>query len=251
MVYLALKGIEVDRGVIAQPGTTGSQSVSSLSFRPSVVLFDGGDKANVEPNFVPNAEMVFGVATSSTERAAMWIGSDSNNPPYPSDTDLSTSAVIRSLTPGSPSVDAVADFVSMDSNGFTINWSSADATARRVGWIALGGAAALYRSVGTTATNLTAGSPTLEITGTTATFSGPLPDNVGVGDVLTYNTGADQLAFIHGRTSSTVFTVKDKDGGTPTAAGGRNGGGCVSCLHIAEQLGNSNSKPAHHRAQPG
>ena len=67
---------------------------SSLSFRPSVVLFDGGDKANVEPTFLQNAEMVFGVATSSTERAAMWIGSDSNNAPYSSDTDLSTSAII-------------------------------------------------------------------------------------------------------------------------------------------------------------
>jgi uncharacterized delta-60 repeat protein len=35
---------------------------------------------------------------------------------------------------------------------------------------------------------------------------------------VAYSSGQDQLAFIHGRTSSTVFTVKDKDGGTPTAA---------------------------------
>jgi hypothetical protein len=45
-----------------------------------------------------------------------------------------------------------------------------------------------------------------------------MPTNVGVGDVLAYNNGSEQIAFIHGRSSATVFTVKDKDGGTPAAA---------------------------------
>jgi len=78
----------------------------------------------------------------------------------------------------------------------------------------------LYRSVGTTATNLNTGGRTVQIAGSTATFSGPMPDNVGVGDVLTYVSGGNQLAFIHGRTSSTEFTVQDKTGGTPIAASG-------------------------------
>ncbi len=76
----------------------------------------------------------------------------------------------------------------------------------------------LYRSVGISSGDLNTSSRTVEISGSTATFSGPMPDNVGVGDVLTYNSGGSQLAFIHGRTSSTIFTVKDKDGGTPTSA---------------------------------
>ena len=45
-----------------------------------------------------------------------------------------------------------------------------------------------------------------------------MPDNVGVGDALTYISGGNQLAFINGRTSSNVFSVTNKDGGTPTAA---------------------------------
>jgi hypothetical protein len=77
---------------------------------------------------------------------------------------------------------------------------------------------ALYRSVGITATNLNTGLETVGISGPTATFSGPLPPNIGVGDVLAYNSGGARLAFIHGRTSSNVFTVADKNGGTPTAA---------------------------------
>jgi hypothetical protein len=74
----------------------------------------------------------------------------------------------------------------------------------------------LYRSVGTNGNNLNTDSRTVEISGSTANFAGDMPNNVGVGDVLTYNSGGNQLAFIHGRTSSTVFTVKDKDGNSPT-----------------------------------
>ncbi|KPJ58178.1 MAG: hypothetical protein AMJ46_14545, partial [Latescibacteria bacterium DG_63] len=81
-----------------------------------------------------------------------------------------------------------------------------------------GAAGALYRSVGTNASNLNTSNRTVTISGSTATFSGSMPDNVGVGDVLTYSAGGNQLAFIHGRTTSTVFTVKNKDGGTPAAA---------------------------------
>ncbi|MFQ5922440.1 MAG: beta strand repeat-containing protein, partial [Anaerolineales bacterium] len=77
---------------------------------------------------------------------------------------------------------------------------------------------ALYRSVGTTATDLNTSSRTVEISGTTATFSGQMPNNVGVGDVLVYNNGSNQLAFITSRSSSTVFTVADKAGATPASA---------------------------------
>jgi len=81
----------------------------------------------------------------------------------------------------------------------------------------------LYRSVGTTATDLNVDTRQVDIVGTTATFDGYMPANVGVGDALTYNiTATDYLAFIVGRTSSTVFTVEDKDGGTPQATGGNN-----------------------------
>jgi len=100
------------------------------------VLFDGGDKATTN-GFEADAEMVAGVATSSSARASFWIGCDSNGSPYPSDTDLSNSAVIRSLTAGTPTLNAQADLASMNSDGFTINWTTADSTERKIGWIAL------------------------------------------------------------------------------------------------------------------
>jgi hypothetical protein len=47
----------------------------------------------------------------------------------------------------------------------------------------------------------------------TATFSAAQPNNIGVGDVITYNTSLN--AYISGRTSSTVYTVQTVTGGAP------------------------------------
>jgi hypothetical protein len=61
----------------------------------------------------------------------------------------------------------------------------------------------------------------LTVSGSTATFDIDLDNQIGVGDVIQYdsdgNGSIDALAFIHGRTESQTYTVKDKDGGTPTA----------------------------------
>ncbi|MBT4763153.1 MAG: hypothetical protein HOO06_15780 [Bdellovibrionaceae bacterium] len=93
----------------------------------------------------------------------------------------------------------------------------------------------IYRSVGPANTvTLQAGAGIdLTIVNSTATFSTPLPDSVGIGDIIQYdadndgpNDGSsgdvnhDALAVIHGRTSSTVYTVKSIDGSTPTATAG-------------------------------
>lgn len=83
----------------------------------------------------------------------------------------------------------------------------------------------IYRSVqpGVTAA-LSATGGTLTISGTTATFSLAQPDSIGVGDAIQYdsdgNSSIDAVAFIHGRTSSTVYTVANAAGGTPTAVTG-------------------------------
>jgi hypothetical protein len=61
----------------------------------------------------------------------------------------------------------------------------------------------------------------MTISGSTATFATALADNIGVGDAIQYDSDDDDIidaiAFIHGRTSSTEYTVKDKDGNAPTA----------------------------------
>jgi len=86
----------------------------------------------------------------------------------------------------------------------------------------------IYRSVGPGNTiALAAGTnfTPMNISGAgNATFFAPLPGNVGVGDVVFYdsqgNGTIDSTAFIHGRTSSTAFTLRDAAGGVPTTTGG-------------------------------
>ncbi len=99
-------------------------------------------------------------------------------------------------------------------------------------------AMAAYRSVGVTATNLNTGSRTLEIVGNTATFSGAMPANVGVGDVLQYQVGAPYyLAFVSARVTDTVYTVQSAAGGTAPGRGGGHHGRRLPLLHLALQVG--------------
>jgi hypothetical protein len=148
IIYLALRGISVDRGILTQPST----GVTGLSFKPSAVLFDGGDKPavgyapgstewnNGQTGFEQHAEAIAGVGDGQTQ-AAIWIGCDSETSPYPSDTALSTSKVVLSLTAGSPDInnpDADAALSSINDDGFTLNWTNNYGTGRKIGWIALG-----------------------------------------------------------------------------------------------------------------
>ncbi len=80
----------------------------------------------------------------------------------------------------------------------------------------------VYRSVGpgVSAALATGGSNALTIEGARASFAAALPDRVGVGDVLQYDSDddgvVDALAFVHRRDSATVYRVAAEDGSAPT-----------------------------------
>lgn len=81
----------------------------------------------------------------------------------------------------------------------------------------------IYRSVeaGATSAKATGTSNALSISGSTATFASALADEIGVGDAIQYDANGSSaitdVCFIHARTSSTSYTVKNAAGGTPTA----------------------------------
>lgn len=84
----------------------------------------------------------------------------------------------------------------------------------------------IYRSVGPgdTSAIATGVGNNLTISGSTATFTTALPNNIGIGDVIQYdsdsNGSVDALAFIFGRNSSTVYLVKKADGTIPISVTG-------------------------------
>jgi hypothetical protein len=80
-------------------------------------------------------------------------------------------------------------------------------------------ATAMYFSCGDSTADLKTGTPTLTISAsTTGTFSTAQTANIGVGDIVTYNT--TDKAVIVGKTSTSVWTLRALTGGNPPAASG-------------------------------
>ena len=114
----------------------------------------------------------------------------------------------------------------------------------------------LYRSVGITATPLASGAANaLTISGSTATFGVALANNIGVGDAIQYdsdgNGSIDALAFIHGRTSSQSYTVKNKSWCGTDGCRRRQRLGHLPGLHPARQLGIADREHQHQRDRQG
>ncbi|MCC6808499.1 MAG: hypothetical protein IT381_13825 [Deltaproteobacteria bacterium] len=125
-------------------------------------------------------------------------------------------AVIDELEPPDDGGDLLAVVVeATDPDGLPVLQPGAALTAS----VRLATARHLYRSVGTSATAVAAGSPALklDVTGRFARFSSPLPDGVGVGDALVYDSDGDALvdalAIVHARHGSEKLSVRAPGGG--------------------------------------
>lgn len=121
------------QGTIACPAGTGNFSVTSTTFTPTVVLF-WGTKQTAE-GIVDDNSNFFGAATSSTQRWAISQYAEDNV----ATTDFTryghTGACIHILTSTTAS-SVIADFVSMNSNGFTVAFSAV-VTNTIIHWMAL------------------------------------------------------------------------------------------------------------------
>ncbi len=132
--YLALKGGQHLAGSFTQPTTTGSQSVTGVGFQPRSLLFLSRNMTAGTTIVAPNTLSV-GAGISPTARGSVW--SQANNVD-PSDTNsYTTTSKVITLATSPSTVDAQADLAGFSSDGFTLTWSAADATAREVLYWAL------------------------------------------------------------------------------------------------------------------
>lgn len=134
---VCIRGVRAKVGQIAQPGGTGNSATTGIGFRPrGLRLWSMNDSTN--SNGENHVEWSYGAGSSSTARGAVWFGSNDNAATTAVDSNLDRTKIIKMGTPGTPTFEAAADLVTFDADGFTLNWTSADGSARLIQYSAFG-----------------------------------------------------------------------------------------------------------------
>jgi hypothetical protein len=140
IIAVALNGVSARAGSFEQRSGTGSQAVSGVGFPPKCVLFTGGNAIADETGTTDDLDLFFGAASGASAEGVMWAGSDDSADTSAADSAISTNSAIQARTPGTAALLAEADLTSLDSDGFTLNYSTADSVARLNLFLALGDA---------------------------------------------------------------------------------------------------------------
>ncbi len=132
--YLALRGPQFKVSSFNQATSTGNQSLTGAGFTPKAsIMISANDVSGNNDAAQAHARASFGWATGTSNRSSFWIGETDNVSPTVANRNIDTTKLIKMMTEGgSPTVNAAADHVSFDSDGQTINWTTADATARQI-----------------------------------------------------------------------------------------------------------------------
>jgi len=142
LFYVAIGGTDITNakaGEFTSITTTGNQSVTNVGFTPSIVFFLTGNSPNNPATSTPHLSVTFGAAKNSTSRGVVCNSSVDAVSPTDSSRYARTDKCIAFFTEGTNVIDAEADFVSMDANGFTINWITAPSVARPIYYLAIQG----------------------------------------------------------------------------------------------------------------
>lgn len=139
--FLAIKGGQWAVGTDTQPTSATTKATSGLGIQPAGIMLvsAGYETANV---ITSTGRLSVGVADASTMQS-IFLGDQDNVGPTKADSRYATDKVISLYQEnglGAPTVLAEASLSSFDSDGFTLNWTTADATQRIFGYVAVGSA---------------------------------------------------------------------------------------------------------------
>lgn len=127
---LCLKGGSYNVGSFNQKTTTGSQAITGAGFAPRGVTLLSTNLTSASTLNTTNCRISFGSGSSSSARGSIWAGGGGAGV---TDNDTDNGKIINMITEGvTPTTNASADLTSLDSDGFTLNWTSADTTAREI-----------------------------------------------------------------------------------------------------------------------
>ena len=136
---LCLKGGQYVIGTAAQLTSNGTQDLTGFGFQPKAALLLGNNSQTINTN-VSTSRFSFGGFSGTSIQASMWSGDGDTGVLSISNSNLETTHAISMFTEGTlgPALNSQADFVSFDSDGVSLNWTTTDATARLFGYVAFG-----------------------------------------------------------------------------------------------------------------
>lgn len=140
---LCLKGGQFKTGSFNQATSTGNQSVTGVGSQPAGLFLRSWNRASSTSVITGNVTMSFGIGSSSSARSAMMWSTENAVATTDTSCNLDTTKIIKMMSANgtTPSTEAAADLVSLDSDGFTINNTTADATAREILFMTFGNTA--------------------------------------------------------------------------------------------------------------
>lgn len=205
------------QGTLLSPTATGNQVLSGFGFTPKLVVFFA--TRQTAEGFSAGGGISFGAAVSSSQRKAVAVAMD-DNVTTTNTGRRQANLAIAILDNGTPTVEAEADLVSLDTDGFTLNWTTVDASNQYiVHYLALGGSDLTNVKVG-------------EFNAPTATGNSAVsgvgfePDTIllfGVSDDVALPSNATHASLSFGAASSTTArcanAIRNRDGVTTSQLG--------------------------------
>lgn len=134
--YLAMKGARFKVGKDTQKTSTGTKATTGVGFQPSALVI-WGDMQTTSASPHASAHMTMG-ATDGTNNEAAIVASTDNLADAETARSVKTDKCVVCLAPATPSITSAANLSSFDSDGFTLDWTAADATAREFLYLAVG-----------------------------------------------------------------------------------------------------------------
>ncbi len=142
--YLALNNIDSALGALNAPTSNGSQAITGFGFEPEAVFLTSGNKV-AGNNTTDHGRYSIGYAGTNSGGAregCVWIGTEHGEAlNYPSARRTVTTKCIstgeETETGSSSTTTSEADMTSLDADGFTLGWTTTDATSRQVLYLGL------------------------------------------------------------------------------------------------------------------
>ncbi|MBI3741589.1 MAG: hypothetical protein HY257_07525 [Chloroflexi bacterium] len=134
---LALKGMNAKAGNFSKSTTTPSvsQSVTGVGFQPRVVMLSSfQDVAQANP--VVQSRFGIGASDANAEGSSAYSDANAVNTTNVKSIDKTSKAFMK-VNNNTSTIDAEADLTSMDADGFTLNWTTNDAVATQMLYLAL------------------------------------------------------------------------------------------------------------------